>query len=244
MKWLLTFLAGVLVGAGGLFAFLRQVPHDAAPDAAPMASAPAAATPAPDAPIPASAIAGKLPPAPHIAPDFTELADIDLPLRPAVADLAALPGGAVPPPALPPGTLSTPVEGIAAGQIRDTFDQPRGNERHHEALDIMAPKGTKVVAAADGVVAKLFISKPGGITLYQFDPSEKYAYYYAHLDRYADGVKEGAMLKRGDPIGYVGTTGNADPKAPHLHFAVFELTPEKLWWKGTPVNPYPLLGSK
>jgi murein DD-endopeptidase MepM/ murein hydrolase activator NlpD len=106
----------------------------------------------------------------------------------------------------------------------------------------MAPKGTKVVAAADGKIVKLFTSKPGGLTVYQFDPTEKYAYYYAHLDRYADGLKEGAEFKRGDLIGYVGTTGNADPNAPHLHFAVFELTPEKQWWKGTPVDPYPLLG--
>ena len=126
-------------------------------------------------------------------------------------------------------------------KLTDTYDQPRGNERHHEALDIMAPKGTKVVAAADGKIVKLFTSKPGGLTIYQFDPTEKYAYYYAHLDRYADGLQEGAQVKRGDVIGYVGTSGNADPNAPHLHFAVFELTPEKQWWKGTPVDPYPLL---
>ena len=126
-------------------------------------------------------------------------------------------------------------------KLADTYDQPRGNERHHEALDIMAPKGTKVVAASDGRIVKLFTSKPGGLTIYQFDPTEKYAYYYAHLDRYADGLQEGAQVKRGDVIGYVGTSGNADPNAPHLHFAVFELTPEKQWWKGTPVNPYPLL---
>jgi murein DD-endopeptidase MepM/ murein hydrolase activator NlpD len=135
-----------------------------------------------------------------------------------------------------------PVDGMRLGNIKDNFDQPRGAERHHEALDIMAPKGTKVVAAADGKVVKLFTSKPGGLTIYQFDPTEKYAYYYAHLDHYADGLKEGADIKRGDLIGYVGVTGNADPNAPHLHFAVFELTPEKQWWKGTPVDPYPLLG--
>jgi murein DD-endopeptidase MepM/ murein hydrolase activator NlpD len=130
---------------------------------------------------------------------------------------------------------------MSLANIKDNFDQPRGTERHHEALDIMAPKGTKVVAAADGKVAKLFTSKPGGLTIYQFDPTEKYAYYYAHLDRYADGIKEGMEIKRGDTIGYVGVSGNSDPNAPHLHFAVFELTPEKQWWKGTPVDPYPLL---
>jgi murein DD-endopeptidase MepM/ murein hydrolase activator NlpD len=134
-----------------------------------------------------------------------------------------------------------PVEGVNFDQITDTFDQPRGNERHHEALDIMAPRGTKVLAASDGKVAKLFTSKPGGLTIYEFDPSEKYAYYYAHLDHYADGLQEGAQLHKGDLIGYVGSTGNADANAPHLHFAVFELTPEKQWWKGTPVDPYPML---
>ena len=142
---------------------------------------------------------------------------------------------------MPSGKLLVPVDGMPLDQIHDTYDQPRGKERHHEALDIMAPKGTRVVAAADGKLVKLFTSKPGGLTVYQFDPAEKYAYYYAHLDRYADGLQEGAELKRGDLIGYVGVTGNSDPNAPHLHFAVFELTPEKQWWTGTPVNPFPLL---
>ena len=81
----------------------------------------------------------------------------------------------------------------------------------------------------------------GGLTVYQFEPNEKFAYYYAHLDKYADGIKEGQLLKRGDLVGYVGATGDADAKAPHLHFGVVQLTPEKQWWKGTPVNPYPLM---
>lgn len=94
---------------------------------------------------------------------------------------------------------------------------------------------------ADGRLVKLFDSKAGGLTAYQFDVSEKFAYYYAHLDHYAAGIVEGMFLKRGDPIGYVGSTGNADPAAPHLHLAIFALTSEKQWWKGEPVNPYPLL---
>jgi murein DD-endopeptidase MepM/ murein hydrolase activator NlpD len=184
-------------------------------------------------------IENKLPPAPKVTPDLTEL---DLPLRP--TSVTSSPAANLPAmqPATPLSKLMVPVEGMALASIKDNFDQPRGTERHHEALDIMAPKGTKVLAAADGKLVKLFTSKPGGLTVYQFDPSEKYAYYYAHLDHYADGLKEGADIKRGDLIGYVGVTGNADPNAPHLHFAVFELTPEKQWWKGTPVNPYPLLG--
>jgi murein DD-endopeptidase MepM/ murein hydrolase activator NlpD len=235
MRWLLTFLLGVLVGAGGLFAWLRQMPHEPAP----MQAANTGSLPAPPAPD----IESKLPPAPKVTPDLTEL---DLPLRPpaatpaAAGDANANANANVPAPA--PGKLMIPVDGMRLGSIKDNFDQPRGAERHHEALDIMAPKGTKVVAAADGKVVKLFTSKPGGLTIYQFDPTEKYAYYYAHLDHYADGLKEGADIKRGDTIGYVGVTGNADPNAPHLHFAVFELTPEKQWWKGTPVDPYPLLG--
>ena len=232
MRWLLTFLMGVVVGAAGLFAWLRQMPHDA--PAAPAVAANTGSLPAPAGPD----IEKTLPPAPKVTPDLTEL---DLPLRPSTTALPA--DGAAPAASgTPPGKLMVPVEGMALASIKDSFDQPRGTERHHEALDIMAPKGAKVVAASDGKVAKLFTSKPGGLTVYQFDPSEKYAYYYAHLDRYADGLQEGATIKRGDTIGYVGVTGNSDPNAPHLHFAVFELTPEKQWWKGTPVNPYPLLG--
>jgi murein DD-endopeptidase MepM/ murein hydrolase activator NlpD len=236
MKWLLTFLIGVLVGAGVLFAYLRQVPHEAPPAVAATHALPAP----PAAPDP---LAASLPPAPTVQPDLTEA---DLPQRPEPVPAAV---GAVPnlvtastsTSTSAPGKLLVPVEGIKASELADTFNQPRGKERHHEALDIMAPKGRKVLAAADGKVVKLFTSKPGGLTVYQFDPTGTYAYYYAHLDRYAEGLKEGAVLKRGDLVGYVGTTGNADPAAPHLHFAVFALSPEKQWWKGTPVNPFPLL---
>lgn len=138
--------------------------------------------------------------------------------------------------------LLIPVAGIQAIALKDTFNEARGSERRHEAIDILAPKGTPVFSVADGTIAKLFNSKPGGLTIYQFDTSEKFAYYYAHLDRYATDVKEGMTLKRGDLVGYVGSSGNADPKTPHLHFATFVLGPEKQWWKGSPINPYPLLG--
>ncbi len=133
-----------------------------------------------------------------------------------------------------------PVEGIAPHALRDNYEQGRG-ARKHEAIDIMAARGTKVFAVDDGKLVKLFHSVPGGITAYQFDPQSRLAYYYAHLDRYADGLKEGMELKRGDLIGYVGSSGNASPEAPHLHFAVFVLGPERQWWKGEPVNPYPAL---
>jgi len=141
-----------------------------------------------------------------------------------------------------PTGLLVPVQGVAAGDLHDTFGDARGSERSHEALDIMAPAGTPVLAVADGHIEKLFDSDRGGLTLYQFEPSGRWSYYYAHLQAYAPGLAEGAALKRGQVIGYVGSTGNADPAAPHLHFAVFALTPERQWWTGTPVNPYPLLG--
>jgi murein DD-endopeptidase MepM/ murein hydrolase activator NlpD len=116
----------------------------------------------------------------------------------------------------------------------------RGTTRSHEAIDIMAALKTPVYAVDDGTLVKLFDSKPGGLTLYQYDPSSTFAYYYAHLDGYAADLVEGQAIKRGDLLGYVGVTGTADPLAPHLHFAVFVLGPEKRWWKGTAINPYPL----
>ena len=134
-------------------------------------------------------------------------------------------------------SLAIPVSGVEKVSLYDSFSDGRG-ARKHEAIDIHAPRGTPVIAAGDGCVVKLFRSVPGGITLYQFDPQSNFAYYYAHLDRYADDVKEGSQLARGDVLGYVGTTGNAAANAPHLHFAIFRLGPEKRWWTGTPVNPY------
>ena len=137
--------------------------------------------------------------------------------------------------------LALPVQGLEAGDLRDTFDEMRGGSRRHEALDILAPRNTPVLAVEDGKVAKLFLSDAGGMTIYQFDPTEEYAYYYAHLERYADGLKDGDRVKRGQVIGYVGTTGNAPRDTPHLHFAIFRLTDEKRWWQGIPLDPYPIL---
>jgi murein DD-endopeptidase MepM/ murein hydrolase activator NlpD len=134
--------------------------------------------------------------------------------------------------------LTIPVQGTTAPQLKDTFMQARARGVPHDAIDIMASRGTPVLAVDDGRIAKLFLSKAGGITLYQFDPDSRYAYYYAHLDRYADGMTEGAPLSKGQVIGYVGSTGNASPDAPHLHFAIFKLGPERQWWQGVPLNPY------
>jgi murein DD-endopeptidase MepM/ murein hydrolase activator NlpD len=133
-----------------------------------------------------------------------------------------------------------PVDGVDEDDLHDAFLEARGG-RVHEALDIMAPRGTPVRAVEDGRIEKLFTSKAGGLTVYQFEPSAMFCYYYAHLDRYADGLREGQMVERGELIGYVGTTGNAPPNAPHLHFAITRLTPDRRWWAGTPINPYPVL---
>ena len=133
--------------------------------------------------------------------------------------------------------LAIPVEGVRFADLRDTFDDGRPGHRH-EALDIPAPRGTRVLAVDDGTLVKLFASAPGGLTIYQFDPDARFSYYYAHLDRYAEGLREGMRLRRGEVIGYVGTSGNAPRNAPHLHFAVFRLGAERQWWKGEAVNPF------
>jgi murein DD-endopeptidase MepM/ murein hydrolase activator NlpD len=159
-----------------------------------------------------------------------------------------LPAPLPPAPPVPPsvtgelGALAVPVAGVGRTAIRDTFLEGRPGHPH-EAIDIAAPRGTSVLAVDDGRVAKLFTSVPGGLTVYQLDPGGRWFYYYAHLDRYADGLREGMALRRCDVVGYVGTTGNAPPDAPHLHFAVFAANAEKQWWKGDAVNPYRALSA-
>jgi len=137
--------------------------------------------------------------------------------------------------------LSIPVDGMSPGKLVRSYHDARSGGREHEALDILAPRNTPVVAVEDGTIAKLFVSKAGGNTVYQFDPGREYSYYYAHLERYADGLKEGDRVRRGQLIGYVGTSGNAPKETPHLHFAVFRLTADKHWWEGTPIDPYDIL---
>jgi len=137
--------------------------------------------------------------------------------------------------------LEVPVLGIRRDSLRPMFDEKRGGERTHEAIDILAPTGTPVVAVEDGTIAKLFLSDAGGITIYLFDPALRYAYYYAHLDAYAPGLKDGAAVTRGQTLGYVGVSGNAPKNTPHLHFAIFELTEAKRWWQGTPIDPFLVL---
>ena len=149
--------------------------------------------------------------------------------------------GAPPAAELEDRNLIIPVEGIGPNQLTPQFNDDRGGGRRHEAIDILAPQGTPVRAVEDGRVARLFFSKAGGITIYQFDPSERFCYYYAHLDRYAPGLKEDDKVRRGQVIGYVGVSGNAPKNTPHLHFAIFRLSEKKRWWEGAPIDPYSVL---
>lgn len=140
------------------------------------------------------------------------------------------------------GPLVVPVAGIAAAQLSDTFGDARSGERRHEALDIMAPAGTPVIAAAPGRLEKLFVSDQGGNTVYIRSADRRTLYYYAHLQAYAPGLEEGGTVDRGQRLGTVGSTGNADPAAPHLHFAIMRTAADADWWEpATAVNPYPLL---
>ncbi|WP_028103831.1 M23 family metallopeptidase [Pseudoduganella violaceinigra] len=250
-----TLIIGIVLGAAGTLLLISRVPikqRETATITMPADRQAPASAPAPLAAIePAARLAPALTPAQAMPAEQPRTASAAGPAIPgpgkdAGDSLAGMhpadssgTGGLV---ASGAGTsLLIPVAGIKSAQLQDTYKQPRGLERMHEALDIPAPVGTPVYAVADGRIAKLFASRPGGLTIYQFDPAEKFSYYYAHLDHYAAALKEGQQVKRGDLIGYVGASGNADPAAPHLHFAMFELGPEKHWWQGKPVNPYPLL---
>ena len=136
--------------------------------------------------------------------------------------------------------LQVPVAGVARAQIVDTWGQARGEGRQHHGTDIMAAGGTLVLAAA-GRIEKLFESKLGGTTLYQRSADRRWTFYYAHLAGYAPGVHEGQVLRTGEPIGFVGDTGDAGPGNYHLHFATARLRPDQHWWEGEDVNAYPML---
>jgi murein DD-endopeptidase MepM/ murein hydrolase activator NlpD len=208
--WFAGFAPGT--GPSATTSALRPVPHLSPPPAAPLASNRASGPPVvtPALAEPATSLAPRTPPTESPATDAL-LGDRHLLL---------------------------PVAGVATSALTDSYRDARGGGRVHEALDIMAPRNTPVLAADDGKVAKLFYSVRGGNTIYEFDPSETFSYYYAHLDRYADGLHEGDPIHRGQLIGYVGSTGDADASAPHLHFAIFQLDAEKRWWKGSPINPF------
>jgi peptidoglycan LD-endopeptidase LytH len=144
-----------------------------------------------------------------------------------------------------PSGVAIPVAGIKPEALANTYKQARSGGRVHNAIDIMAPHGTPVIAAAPGVVEKLFFSQGGGgITVYVRSPDKQWMFYYAHLDAYAPGLKEGQAVRQGDVLGTVGSTGNASPSGPHLHFAVNRMAPGEEWHEGSPINPYPLLAGE
>lgn len=208
-------------------------------------------------PLPAAAESGT----PEIAPARTppapakvETAKVE-PLQAQPPPVALLPDTAPAPVGLTPVSdadlnyiaarnLLIPVAGVTADQLRDTFTQARSEGRQHDAIDILALQATPVLATTDGVVVKLFQSDRGGLTLYELDPSGRYVYYYAHLMRYAEGVAEGKLLRRGEVIAYVGDTGNAGAGNYHLHFAIAKIPSPRQWSGGEAINPYPLLVRK
>jgi murein DD-endopeptidase MepM/ murein hydrolase activator NlpD len=143
-------------------------------------------------------------------------------------------------PTIPEIAIHSPIDGLKFSDLHDSFAEMRNGHRH-EAIDIMEPRGTAIHAVADGTIRKLFLSAAGGRTIDEFDSSLTYCYYYAHLDHYAAGIHEGMLVSQGQDIGYVGSTGDVAPDAPHLHFAIYRIGPDKRWWKGTPIDPYPIL---
>jgi murein DD-endopeptidase MepM/ murein hydrolase activator NlpD len=135
-------------------------------------------------------------------------------------------------------SLIIPAAGVTADKLVDSFDDMRGRTRRHEALDIMAPRGTRVLSAEAGRVLKLHSSVAGGLSIYVADPTQRFIMLYAHLDSYRSGLVEGTTVKKGELLGFVGTTGNASPSVPHLHFAIARTDNPAEWWKGTPLNPF------
>jgi len=140
-----------------------------------------------------------------------------------------------------PSNLIIPVAGVQPNELRDTFSENRSEGRVHDAIDIAAPLGTPVLAATDGSIVKLFHSERGGTTIYQLSNDQRFVYYYAHLDRYAEGLTEGHLVKQGETIAYVGDSGNAGAGNYHLHFSIALISDSKHYWQGTNINPYPLL---
>jgi peptidoglycan LD-endopeptidase LytH len=242
------FLAGFIVGAAAVTSYFwatgqlkrtiylgvsppaatKPVPHPAAPRALPPAPAPH--PPAPAQPVAPAAPVSPSAPAPSASPAPAAPATVAGAQSADVQYLAQR-------------HLLIPVAGVKQQALHDNFNDSRGGRRH-EAIDIMAPAGTPVLACDDGHIAKLFTSQRGGLTIYEYDPSRTYTYYYAHLSRYAAGLQEQAAVKRGQVIGYVGSSGDANAAAPHLHFAINRLPANKDWWQGAPIDPYPFLANR
>ena len=138
-----------------------------------------------------------------------------------------------------PANLLFPVPAVSPSTMADSFNDSRG-ERIHHAVDIMAPRHSEVVAVADGTIARMMTSVAGGIAVYEWGAGQRFVYYYAHLQEYVPGLAEGQTVRRGQVLGYVGTTGNAPAHSPHLHFAIARVEKKDQWWGGAPIDPYPI----
>jgi murein DD-endopeptidase MepM/ murein hydrolase activator NlpD len=136
--------------------------------------------------------------------------------------------------------MVVPVAGVRMSELKDTYGAPRPGGRAHKGVDIFAPKGTPVVAAAAGTIVRRDSNAVGGLSVYQRDPDGRTIYYYAHLNGWRPGLKEGDLVRQGDTLGYVGSTGNVSG-SPHLHFSVHVVNDPNRWWKGRDLNPYKLL---
>ena len=202
---------------------------------------------------PDSSVVAATPPASIAAPSDTLTAP-----DPTAAPIALGPqpdsppvGGSTAPPVVPSDITALqaqgmviPVAGVQAKNLIDSFDDMRGGTRRHNALDIMAQRNTPVLAATSGKILKLHNSAAGGLSIYESDATSRFVLMYGHLDSYRPGLKEGASVSRGEIIGFVGSTGNANPAAPHLHFQIMRNDNMKDWWKGTPLNPFPVFRPK
>jgi len=204
----------------------------------------------PNNPTPAPSVGASVTPAPPPAGAEAPPGSLTTPPSAHAAappDKNAQPTSTTTPPATPPDLPSSasglliPVVGVRPDELRDTFDDARSEGRVHDAIDIMSPCGTPVVAAADGLIVKLFESVRGGTTIYERSTDDKLIYYYAHLKAYAAALAENKTVRRGETIAYVGDTGNAGPGNCHLHFAIWLITDPKHYWDGQNINPYPLL---
>ena len=222
-----------LLGWGCVITHESETARDSTPAASTSATAAADSIVPQSAPAPPVTPATPLPAASSTTPltmDTVEVPDSGK-VVPTPADLALL-----------SAEMIMPLPNVKGDELRDTFNEPRGGgTRTHQALDIMAPRGTPVLSATPGRVLKLHTSKAGGLMVYAADSAERFVLMYAHLDQYAPEMTDGLPLQRGQVIGYVGTTGNAPPNAPHLHFAIAAPRDVDLWWTGTPVDPRPLL---
>lgn len=228
MRYAIAFLSGAIVGAFVLFLYLQETGRAVAAPSGPEERATSRRLPA-DLPVSTSDA-----PAKPVLPRQVVISEPGKSSRTVVTV-----------PLVDPGVPSydvvvIPVAGVQKKDLRNTYLQARGSRIHH-AIDILAPRGTPVLATVDGVVMKIFESKQGGHTVYLSDPRKEWVHYYAHLDRYAPGLREGMQVRQGQLIGYVGISGNAPPDTPHLHFSIEKLSPTKEWWKTTPTDPFPIL---